>query len=300
MASVLARVDEIASRQWSLVSRAQLREAKISDSSTASMLRTRTLRRVELRVYATLGSPSSWEQSAMASVLASGSGAVASHASAARLWGFAYLPEDRLDVTVLVSPMERPRRRLLHRTLILPPDDVTERLGIPCTSFERTLCDCTTVLSPFQLGRVLDDGLRRGVATLDRLVKCSARLDSGPGRRLRVVQRLLAERDKSFDPGGSAAELEVLRVLREAGVPLPVQQHHVCIDKRTFVLDFAWPEQRVFAEYYGLAVHSGASAVASDSSRMSRVSWNLGGGPVLFRRLPPHDCIGRRSCRSGC
>ncbi|HTK15945.1 MAG TPA: hypothetical protein VL769_06085 [Acidimicrobiia bacterium] len=217
----------------------------------------------------------------MASVLAAGPDAVASQATAARLWEYAYLPEDALDVTVLVSDTERPRRRGLHRTVVLPAQDVTERSGIPCTSFERTLCDCTTVLSPFQLGRVLDDGLRRGVASLDQLMKCAVRLDSGPGRRLRLIQRLLAERDESFDPGGSASELEVLRVLREGGVPRPVQQYRVRVGGRTFVLDFAWPEQRLFAEYYGLAVHSGASAVASDNSRLTALV-GAGWRPLVF------------------
>jgi hypothetical protein len=281
MASVLTCVDEIASRQWSLVTREQLRDAKVSNRSIASLLKTGALRRVEPRVYAAVGSPRSWEQDAMANVLAAGPEAVASHGAAARLWSFAYLPEHALDVTVRVSDTQRPRRRSLHRTIILPPDDVTERSGIPCTSFERTLCDCTTILSAFQLGRILDDGLRRRVTSLDRLRKCAARLDSGPGRRLRLIQDLLTERDESFDPGGSASELEVLRVLREAGVPLPVQQHRVRVEGRTFVLDFAWPEQRLFAEYYGLAVHSGASAVASDNARLTAMV-GAGWRPLVF------------------
>jgi hypothetical protein len=171
--------------------------------------------------------------------------------------------------------------------------DVTERTGVPCTSFERTLCDCTTILSPFQLGRVLDDGLRRNLASLDRLTKCVFRLDSGPGRRLRVIQGLLAERDESFDPGGSASELRVLQVLREGGIPAPVQQYPVRVDSRPYELDFAWPEQRVFAEYYGLAVHSGASAVAYDSSRLTAMVAQ-GWRPLVFTdSTPDHEIVKR-------
>ena len=47
--------------------------------------------------------------------------------------------------------------------------------------FERTLCDCTTRLNEYQLGRSLDDGLRRGVASLQRLKDCSERTESAPG-----------------------------------------------------------------------------------------------------------------------
>ena len=123
-------------------------------------------------------------------------------------------------------------------------------------------------------------------------------LDSGPGRRLRVIQQLLAERDASFNPGGSASELRVLAVLREAGIPAPVQQFRVRVDSHWYELDFAWPEQRVFAEYYGLAVHSGASAVAYDNSRLTAMvgeDWR----PLVFTdSTPDHEIIKRTNRRS--
>jgi len=215
----------------------------------------------------------------MASVLVAGEGAVASHAAAARLWAYVHRPEDRVDV--LRRSDFASRRRGVHRTTILPDEDVSVRSGIPCTSFERTLCDCTTLLSPFQLGRVLDDGLRRGEASLNRLQRCAARLDSGPKRRLGVVKGLLAARDASFDPGGSASELHVLQVIRDAGLPAPMQQYRVQVGDRSYVLDFAWPDRRLLVEYYGLAVHSGASAVAHDNERL-RALVGAGWRPLVF------------------
>jgi very-short-patch-repair endonuclease len=266
MARTLTSIDDLARMQLSLVTRQQLLDAGFSPSSVATLLRSRALRPVRPRVYATLGSIRDWQQEVMATVLAAGEGAVASHASAARLWAFVYRPEERVDV--LSRSDFGSRRRGVHRTTILPDEDVSVRSGIPCTSFERTLCDCTTLLSPFQLGRVLDDGLRRGEASLTRLQRCAARLDSGPRRRLGVVKGLLAARDASFDPGGSASELHVLQVIRDAGLPAPVQQYRVKAGDRSYVLDFAWPDRRLLVEYYGLAVHSGASAVAHDNERL--------------------------------
>ena len=108
---------------------------------------------------------------------------------------------------------------------------------------------------------------------------------------MRLIQQLLEQRDESFDPGGSASELRVLKVLTDAQLPAPIQQHAVDVDGRRFVLDFAWPERRLFAEYYGLAVHSGASAVASDNARLTALVAD-GWRPLVFTdATPDHEII---------
>ncbi len=279
MVRKLNSIDEIASEQLSLVTRQQLIEAGYTRAQIAGLLQSGALRVVRPRVYATIGSVRSWERETLAGVLAVGRGAVASHAAGARLWEWVHRPA--YGGSVLVKSDFGLHLRGVRRTTILPDDDVAERRGIPCTSFERTLCDCTTLLSPFQLGRVLDDGLRRGVASLAQLERCAVRLDSGRGRRLAVVKQLLAQRDANFHPGGSASELDVLQIIRDAGLPPPIQQLGVTVEGHTYFPDYAWPGQRVFAEYYGLAVHSGASAVARDNDRLSALS-AAGWYPLIF------------------
>ena len=96
-----------------------------------------------------------------------------------------------------------------------------------------------------------------------------------------VVRTLLAARGIGFDPGGSRAELDVLEVFRRAGIPLPVQQLRVKVGSKTFRPDFAWPELKVFAEYYGLAFHTGAQAVVSDNERLTALS-AAGWLPLVF------------------
>src|SRR5262249_25039725 len=157
-------------------------------------------------------------------VVLSVEGAVASHSSAARLWTFDPRPEERYEVTI-----GRDRRIVLagvtiHRSGTIEEQDVTQRSGVRCTTFERTMCDCTTLMSRFQLGHALDGGLRRSVASLTRLKSCSERIESGPGRHMSIVRALLAERGVGFDPGGSRSELQLLDVFRRAGLPMPVQQ----------------------------------------------------------------------------
>jgi hypothetical protein len=191
------------------------------------------------------------------------------------------LPERAYEITVPRYLFLERQGVAVHRSATLRAEDVVRRGGIPCTSFERTLCDCTAQLSERQLGRVLDDGLRREVASLVRLKDCAERLESGPGRHMSVIRELLLQRGVEFEPGGSRAELDLLEVFVEAGLPRPVQQYRIRVGGRVYRPDYAWPVVKVFAEYYGLPFHIGASAVMSDSERLTALA-SAGWLPLVF------------------
>jgi very-short-patch-repair endonuclease len=281
MKTALENVALVTSKQHGLATWRQLRDSGVSERRIHGLVDRGHLRRVRPQVYCLAGSPSTWEQALLAAVMSVGDGGFASHSSAARLWTFAHSPESEFEITVGRERATASKGIRLHRSGCLDESDVATRNGIRCSTFERTLCDCTTVLSHFQLGRTLDDGLRRGVASISRLRECARRLESGPGRRMSIIRSLLAQRGLEFVPGGSAAELRVLDVLRETSLPRPVQQHVVRVDGRRFELDYAWPEHRVFVEYYGLNVHSRPSAVAYDSERLNLLT-SLGWIPLIF------------------
>ncbi|HET9728574.1 MAG TPA: hypothetical protein VFR41_04085 [Acidimicrobiia bacterium] len=279
MDSILAPLEHTLASQRGLVTLDQLRSAAVSHDKVRSLVARKVVRRVRPRVFALVGVEDSWERGLQAVVL-SAEDASASHSAGASLWSFSHRPDRYFEITV-----DRNRRPeldgvLIHRSRTLDATDIKVVAGIKCTSFERTLCDCTTLLSPFQLSRVLDDGLRRGIASIARLADCAERVESARGRHMSVIRWLLSQRDEAFDPGGSASELRVLRALRAGGVIEPVQQHVVRIRGRRFVLDYAWPKKRVFCEYYGLKVHSGASAVAYDSERITLLA-AAGWTPVI-------------------
>jgi hypothetical protein len=238
------------------------------------------LRRIRPGVYALVGARDSWERGLLAIVLAT-EGSVASHASAARLWRLQPRPEDRFEITTTGVYRRTLPGAVIHRSSVLAEEDVMRTGDIPRTTFERTLCDCTTQLHEYQLGRALDDGLRRGVASLRRLAECAERLESGPGRHMSAIRVLLAERGIGFDPGGSRSELNLLDTLRRGLVPDPVQQHRIRVGSKTYHADFAWPDHKVFAEYYGLPFHTGASAVVADSARLTALS-AAGWLPLVF------------------
>ena len=280
MEAKLARFESILASQHGLVTSEQLRAGEVSDRQARALVQQMVLRRLRPRVFGLVGARDSWERGLLAAVL-SVEGSVASHASAARLWRFEPRPEDRYELTVGREQRIEMHGVVLHRSGTLGDGDVVRRQDIACTSFERTLCDCTVLLSGYQLGRVLDDGLRRGIASLHRLSGCSERLESGPGRQMSVIRSLLSDRGIGFDPGGSRSELHVLEVLRRARLPLPVQQYRVKVGAKSFRPDFAWPDCKVFAEYYGLPFHTGASAVVADSERLTALS-AAGWLPLVF------------------
>jgi hypothetical protein len=275
---------QVAGSQDGVISSSQLRDLGASKKALLGAVERSWLVRERNGVYAFAGAPRTWRRHLHAAVLATG--AVASHSCAATLWEFRHLPYLMLEVTVSRTASARLDGLHAHHVTTLHDADVTTRFGLPSTTFERTLADCSTVLSEFQLSANLDDGLRRGVASLRALRECAEGLRSGPGRRLSVIRSLLDARPNRYDPGGSAQERRVLDVLTAAGLPAPVQQYRVVVNGRTYVLDYAYPDVRVFIEYYGVAWHGTPSAVVYDSARISDLTtqrWQ----PLIFTEATP-------------
>ena len=295
MQSSTSRSMNIASRQWSLVTRQQLHRSRTSRPAGSRRSCGRECASAGAAAACTRRSDRSraWQQDAHGCVF-SASATVPSPrtAAAARLVG-ATSTARRAAVEVTVESDRRSaddvastaRRSCPTRTSRRAPASrarasnarsaTARRCSRRSSSVACSTTDCAAAT-------------RRST----RLRRCAARLDSGPGRRLGVIKELLAERDASFDPGGSASELHVLQVIREAGLPdagpaAPGpgrRTRPTCSTSRG-------PSSGCFAEYYGLAVHSGASAVAYDSERLTA----LVGAGLASARLHRRHAGPRRS-----
>jgi very-short-patch-repair endonuclease len=215
-------------------------------------------------------------------------GAVASHATAAALWGL-QIPmldrdEQRVDLIVpMASRSESRRDRRIHRTP-LPDEDVTRRGPIPVTTPERTWRDLAGVLAPPALLAVTDQLLARGVARGD-LERHLERRPTGRGcARARDVLPVA-------DPRAESPMESVLRwLLHEAGLPAPVLQH-VVRDATGLGLgraDLAWPDRRVVIEFDG-DVHRERDVFVNDLRRQNRLV--AAGWTVL--RFTSADVLGR-------
>ena len=238
------------------------------------------------RVFGLVGARESWERGLFAAVLSVDRVRSRRTASAARLWNFEPRPEDRYEITVgprssnsdcAESSSIDPERSTTddvasldgHRVHVLRANAL--RLHNAARASTSSAEPSTTVCA----------AVSRRCAGLRG---CAERLESGPGSsHVASFARCSRRAAIGFDPGGSRSELHVLDVFRRAGLPLPVQQYRVKIGAKTFRPDFAWPDCKVFAEYYGLPFHTGASAVVADSERLTA----LVGRGLAAARLHP-------------
>jgi predicted transcriptional regulator of viral defense system len=97
--SVEQVISEIAQLQYGLTEIGQLIAAGINRHHVEHRLKKGRLRRVRSGVFVVAGAPHSFEQDVLAAVLAAGSDAVASHTTAAVLWGLPLVEHEVLDVT---------------------------------------------------------------------------------------------------------------------------------------------------------------------------------------------------------
>ena len=178
------------------------------------------------------------------------------------------LPEPvGIELTVVRSRRVRLDGVIVHQTDRLGSRDVTTKHGIPVTTVARTLCDLTADHHVGVLAALVDDALRRKQVTLAGLRRVAEELDGRGRPRCTVMREILADRQAGFDPGGSAQEVRVAKLLVAAGLPAPVPQHTFRIGGRSYRVDLAYPNSGVVIEYDGWDFHSGRRAFHGDRAR---------------------------------
>jgi very-short-patch-repair endonuclease len=206
-------------------------------------------------------------------------GSVASHRTAAAVWGIEIPLGDRTDrrVDVIVPAAGRPESRSdrrIHR-LDLAPDECTERHAQLVTTPARTWRDLAGVLEPPALLAVTDQVVR-SLAGADQLAGQLRRHPAGRGCARAATVLPLA------DPRAESPMESVVRwVLRAGGLPAPELQFVLRDDSGLFVAraDFAWPARRVMVEFDG-AVHRDRDVFVKDVRRQNLV---VGAGWTMLR-----------------
>ncbi len=128
--------------------------------------------------------------------------------------------------------------------------------GFRVCSVEQALAECCAVLPARQVGRALDDALRRGLTTLDRLWKFADQM--GKGRRGAVVFRsLLRGRDERDERVRSTFESKMLAILRRIRGHHFFADYEIKFDDSRYFVDFYLPNAALGIECHSLKWHVG-------------------------------------------
>jgi very-short-patch-repair endonuclease len=190
--------------------------------------------------------------------------AVASHGSAAYLWGlYRYAPET-IDVT---APIRRRAKRTfrVHFSSILAAEDRGECEGIPVTAVPRTLLDLAIRLRPQQLDRLLERAEELDLLDVAAVEGLLARAGGHRGRG-RLARSLAVYRpDPAFTR--SRFERRFRDLVREAGLPLPAMNLNV----EGYELDAYWPDLRFAVELDLFETHGTRAAFERDRLRQEEL-----------------------------
>ncbi len=274
----------LAGGQHGLLTRAQLAELAVTRAVRRRLVDRGDLVPVGQQVFRIGGVPASERQAILAACL--DVGGVASHRTAAwlhrLLTGF-----DRMRAIEVV--VERPRAHAttalaqVHSTTWLPAADLVVVDGIPCLGVPRTLLSLAALvpreLTFDQVKGAVDLGVTSGIAHEKWLWWRLERLRRSGRNGVRVLEAILLAR-AAGEITESWLERETLRVIIDAGLPVPVCQAR--IERRgSFVgrVDFLYADARVVIEVSGYRWHRTKAQATDDAQR--RRALTLAGYTVL-------------------
>lgn len=165
------------------------------------------------------GTPHTVEQRIVAAVEAVGAGCLASHRSAARLWGLPRPVDDPVDV--LLTSTRRDVRLdgvVVHRTRDLTRLTAHRRFGVACTDIVRTLLDLGAV-DRSGLHDAVGHAIAGGLVTLETLDAATVE-HAGPGRAgVADVRDAIADWSTDDKPTDPMLHFTFDRLARRHGLP---------------------------------------------------------------------------------
>lgn len=172
---------------------------------------------------------------------------VYSHTSAARLHGLRlWKADERIHLT---QPFKASRggnaADVVPHTAQLQPGTVTEKYGLPVSTLEQTVVDCSRTLRYESALIVAEHALLLGA---NRQVMLSAAHELRGHKNVGNTRLVLESASALSESAGETRTLDFLRRMR---IPLPIQQVEVRTQHGLHRLDFAWEECKLALEFDG-------------------------------------------------
>lgn len=209
----------LAQEQHGVVARRQCRALGYDADRLESAIRRGDWAALSPRVLRRVGAPTTPRMHVMAVALDAGTDAVASHRTAAALWGLPGFTLARPEASVLRrKDGEGARLGRVHRPRSLPAHHCTVVDGIPVTTPARTVFDLAGVLPPARTERALDNAVAQRPPLLRILHRMLPELAERGRSGITVMRELLTARPVGYIAPASGLEARVIRLLEEAGM----------------------------------------------------------------------------------
>ena len=254
---------DLAERQHGVVSIRQLEALGYRRPAITRATRSGRLHRLHRGVYAVGHKSLTWEGRCLAAVLACAPNAVASHLSAAWLWGLVASRSGSFHVTASTRRHAKDSIQLHYAPLV--DEDLDLREGIPVTSTPRTLLDYGAMATDSSLERALERSEERELFDLRAVDALLARAGGHPGAG--CLRRALAiYRD---DPAFTRSKLErrFRELVRRSGLPMP--SANVWVGE--YEVDAYWPAERFGVELDVYETHGTRAAFERDRLRQENL-----------------------------
>jgi hypothetical protein len=210
---------------------------------------------------------------------------VASHRSAAWLWGMRDRPPGTPELTVPhgCHHGERTKGVVVHRSRDLDRSSVRQWEGLPVTTPLRTLVDLGALVTPQQLADAVDRALAKQLITIPRLLDEVNRLGRRGRRGAGALRQLLKDRGFIGVPHPSVLESKALRIFGRYRLPIPECELVVGPDGE-YRLDFAYPAIKLAIEVDGYVWHFSPAHKERDETRRNAIT--LSGWTILVYSWP--------------
>lgn len=212
-----------------------------------------------------------------------GTGAV-SHAAAARLYGVARFDRAPLEISMTRAKtgrgleLQSGRRLVVHRVDRHLHAEIQDWDGFPITTPARTLVDVAGKKHPGSEG-CLDTFLRSDLCSVGQVWRLLEKQWMRGRRGVAITRDLLIPRTAGRAPTESDLEIDGLRLLREATLPVPVVAHPMQLPMYGSArLDLAYPDRKLDIELDSVLWHLDRAAFERDRRRdaeLASLGWTV-------------------------